>query len=65
MVDVFEIVVCIKFLYEEFVLVKLLVILIVVMLCFKVLCCLIMDVVILGVEKIILLYSYWVDKSYW
>ena len=64
-VDVSETAVRIKPLYEEPVPAKLPVTLIVAMPRPKVLRRLIMDAVTLGVEKIILLHSYRVDKSYW
>lgn len=63
--EVSEIAVRIKPLYEEPVPAKLPVTLIVAMPRPKVLRRLIMDAVTLGVEKIILLHSYRVDKSYW
>ena len=64
-VEVSETAVRIKPLYEEPVPAKLPVTLIVAMPRPKVLRRLIMDAVTLGVEKIILLHSYRVDKSYW
>ena len=64
-VDVSETAVRLKPLYEEPVPAKLPVTLIVAMPRPKVLRRLIMDAVTLGVEKIILLHSYRVDKSYW
>ena len=65
MVDVSETAVRLKPLYEEPVPAKLPVTLIVAMPRPKVLRRLVMDAVTLGVEKIILLHSYRVDKSYW
>ena len=64
-VEISETVVRIKPLYEEPVPAKLPVTLIVAMPRPKVLRRLMMDAVTLGVEKIILLHSYRVDKSYW
>ncbi|QIO04641.1 16S rRNA (uracil(1498)-N(3))-methyltransferase [Acinetobacter shaoyimingii] len=64
-VEISETAICVKPIQEESVPAKLPVTLIVAMPRPKVLRRLIMDSVTLGVEKIILLHSYRVDKSYW